>query len=90
MEANQYYHVFNRTNNKELLFKAPESYNYFLRQLKKYIAPITDVFAYCLIWNHFHLVVRIKEQQVLDDYFKEKLAKKAIKVSKALMVSLLN
>jgi len=76
MEAEQYYHVFNRTINKELLFKEAENYSFFLKQLKKYVVPVADVFAYCLIPNHFHLVVRIKNESELKNYFSEKLAKK--------------
>lgn len=76
MEAERYYHIFNRTINKELLFKETENYSFFLKQLNKYVVPVADVFAYCLIPNHFHLVLRIKNDKELKDYFTEKFAKK--------------
>ena len=32
----------------------------------KYIAPVADTFAYCLLRNHFHLLVRIKTRRVSE------------------------
>ena len=33
------YHVYNRTNNKELLFKTDENRLFFLREYAKYLEP---------------------------------------------------
>ena len=75
MEADKYYHIFNRTNGSELLFKSDENFNYFLRQYTKYINPIAKTYAYCLLPNHFHLVVQIKAEEELNSFFKDKLIK---------------
>ena len=53
------YHIFNRGNNRENLFIEERNYLYFLLLLEKYIAPIAEIYAYCLLGNHFHLLVRI-------------------------------
>jgi REP element-mobilizing transposase RayT len=74
MEADKYYHIFNRTNNKEFLFKEEENYRFFLEQVKKYIVPIADIFSYCLMPNHFHFVLRIKGDNKLK-VFVEKCSK---------------
>jgi len=55
------YHIYNRGINSEDLFKSSENYSFFLQQYAKYVAPITDTFCYCLLKNHFHLLVRIKD-----------------------------
>ncbi|MEO5500035.1 MAG: hypothetical protein ABIR31_01220 [Ginsengibacter sp.] len=55
------YHIYNRGNNKEIIFKSHENYIYFLTQWKKYIQPIADTFCYNLLPNHFHFFIRIKE-----------------------------
>jgi putative transposase len=55
------YHIFNRTNNKEDLFKAPENYLLFLKLCKKYIVPVADIHCYCLLPNHFHLLLHTKK-----------------------------
>ena len=66
------YHVFNRGNNKEDIFKEEKNYPYFLSLLQKYVLPVAEIYAYCLMKNHFHLVVRIKDAELLEDKFKEK------------------
>src|SRR5713101_3495855 len=60
-----YYHIYNRGNNREDLFREERNYRYFLRLYAKYTQPIADTFAYCLMRNHFHLLVRIKETSPL-------------------------
>lgn len=72
-EAGQYYHVYNRGNNHENIFLEDKNYNYFLEKVKKYIVPIADVYAYCLLRNHFHIVLRIKDKDKLPEKFKEKI-----------------
>lgn len=66
LEFDQYYHIYNRGNNRENLFRKADNYHYFLKLYTKYIHPITDSFAYCLLPNHFHLLVRIKTAQEQD------------------------
>ena len=72
-EAGQYYHVYNRGNNSENIFIEERNYNYFLEKVKKYILPIADIYAYCLLKNHFHIVLRIKDKIDLPEKFKEKI-----------------
>ncbi len=62
----QYFHVFNRGNNGENIFLEKRNYVYFLHLYLKYITPIADTFAYCLMRNHFHLLIRI--HNVPDGY----------------------
>ena len=63
LEFGRYYHIYNRGNNSETLFKAPENYRYFLSLYMKYIDPVADTLAYCLMSNHIHLVIRTKEER---------------------------
>ena len=60
LQFNQYYHLYNRGNNKEALFKEGRNYYYFLDLYKKYIYPMADLYAYCLLPTHFHFIIRIK------------------------------
>jgi REP element-mobilizing transposase RayT len=57
-----YYHIYNRGNNGIDIFFETENYHYFLRLYAKYIEPIAETFAWCLLKNHFHILVRIKEK----------------------------
>ncbi len=61
LQRNNYYHIFNRGNNGADIFFEEENYDYFLGLLKKHIIPIADILSYCLLKNHFHLLVRIKD-----------------------------
>ena len=60
MNPAEYYHVFNRGNNRENIFYKPRNAIYFLLQYHKYLSPLLDTYAYCLLPNHFHLLVRVK------------------------------
>lgn len=65
MTPSSYYHIFNRGINKDLIFFEEANYTYFLQQFKKYVAEYVDVFAYCLMPNHFHFFIRVKELEYL-------------------------
>ena len=75
LEFDQYYHIYNRGNNRENLFRKPDNYHYFLRQYTKHINPIADTFAYCLLPNHFHLLVKIKTVEAIQRHQRKPLKK---------------
>lgn len=56
-EENNIYHIYNRGNNKEVIFFDDENYLFFLQKIKKELSPYCKVLAYCLMPNHFHLMV---------------------------------
>jgi len=61
-----YYHIYNRGNNRENLFFEPRNYPYFLQLYAKHILPVAQTFAYCLLPNHYHFLIRTytEEEQV--------------------------
>lgn len=61
-----YYHIYNRGINSCNLFTEPDNYAYFLSLYDKYISPVADTFAWVLMPNHFHLLVRIKEKSEVE------------------------
>ncbi len=61
LESGHYYHIYNQGNNKEELFIEEKNYSYFLSLLKKYIVPIAEIYCYCLLPNHFHLLIRTND-----------------------------
>ena len=63
---NHYYHIYNRGNNRETIFFEADNYLFFLRKLQTYLCPLVNVIAYCLMPNHYHLLVRIKTSEVLQ------------------------
>lgn len=73
-EPKTIYHVYKQGNAKDNIFREDTNYGFFLKRYQKYIPPITDTYAYCLIPNHFHFMVRVKEG--LKKYAKEKYPNK--------------
>lgn len=56
------YHIYNRGNDKQLIFFNRDNYLYFLKKLRKYIFPHCEILDYCLMPNHFHLLVYADER----------------------------
>jgi putative transposase len=66
LEKGNYYHIYNRGNNGIDVFFDSESYYHFLRLYDRYISPIADTYAWCLLKNHFHTLVYIKTDQEIS------------------------
>ena len=52
------FHVYNRGNNKQLIFFSENNYEFFLKKVQHFICPISDILAYCLMPNHFHFLIQ--------------------------------
>lgn len=58
--ADQFYHIYNRGNNGEDIFIEEKNYSYFLNLIKKHVLPVADIYVYCLLKNHFHILLKTK------------------------------
>ncbi len=56
------YHIYNQGNNRGQIFFEERNYIYFLRKMKKHLIPHVELLAYCLMPNHFHWLVCVKEE----------------------------
>ncbi len=79
-----YYHIYNRGNNRENIFFHDKNYQFFIRRIKENFPDCADLIAYCLMPNHFHLIVYI----VSDTEFHKVIKKTFISYSKAINQSL--
>jgi len=59
LEEGGFYHIYNRSVNREQIFYREEEYTSFLRKISKYLLPYMDIYAFCLIPNHFHIIVQV-------------------------------
>lgn len=59
------YHILARGNNRENIFIGADNYRYFMDKYVEHVVPMADTYAYCLLKNHFHLLVRIKTEEEL-------------------------
>ena len=60
-EEEKFYHIYNRSIDKKPMFCNDGNYEYFLKKYDAYLSAVIDTYAYCLLGNHFHLLVRIKD-----------------------------
>ena len=59
LEQNHIYHIYNRGINSAPIFLSDENKPYFLKLISKYLIEKVEVYAYCLMDNHFHIVIKI-------------------------------
>lgn len=66
INSETYYHIFNRGNNKQIIFFENDNYIFFLSQFKTHALPFCAVYAYCLMPNHFHLFIKVNDQESFE------------------------
>jgi len=68
LKPGRYYHIFDRGVNCENLFIEERNYAYFLSLYALHILPVAETYAYCLLRNHFHILVRINPAPEISPY----------------------
>ncbi len=66
---NGIYHIYNHAIGDDNLFRTEENYTYFLKRYAYFIHPIARTYSYCLMPNHFHLLVKIRSEEELFAVF---------------------
>ena len=81
-EQGEFYHIYNCAVGKEIMFINDDNYHFFLDRFYYYTRDYLCIYAYCLLRNHFHFLVRINDGA---DHLKisEQLRKLFISYSKA-------
>ena len=62
IEHGRYYHIYNRGNNSQKIFKDSDDYKHFFDLMMVYIYPVSEIYSYALMGNHFHFVLRVKDE----------------------------
>lgn len=70
-EPENYYHIFNHSRGNDSLFETDSDYKIFLELISKYIYSVAEIYAYCLMSNHFHFLVRFKEVEIPKSFKKK-------------------
>lgn len=64
-----FYHLHNKSSGHQKLFVTDENYHFFLEKYKHYMGPVADTYAYVMMPEHFHFLVKIKNEGELVKYF---------------------
>ena len=69
VEPGDILHIVNRGNDKRIIFPEPLDFPAFLVLLREGTERFdVQLFAYCLMPNHFHLVVRVADLKAISSY----------------------
>ena len=64
LECGCYFHIYNRGINREKLFYKEAHYIRFMRQYRELLNDHVETYAFCLLPNHFHFLIRIRESAI--------------------------
>jgi len=85
-EADEIYHIYNHANGRENVFESEENYYYFLKKYAEKLDGVVETLAYCLMPNHFHLLIKVKSKQSLEEF----IARKTLKMRKSAIPATVN
>ncbi len=90
MLPGEQYHIFNHANGRENIFIEKKNYTFFLKKMGEHILPVCRIYAYCLMPDHFHLVIEVRHEEELQILWRKNGSKiiltadeMALKTSKA-------
>lgn len=63
-EPNTIYHIYNQGNNRQRIFFEVKNYLFFLQKMRTHLLPYGDLLCYCLMPNHFHWLLFVREVEV--------------------------
>jgi putative transposase len=57
------YYIFNRGNNRAIIFAEDQNFIYYLDLFRRYLFPIVELCVYYMLANHFHMLIRVKDYE---------------------------
>lgn len=70
--SQSYYHIMTRGNNRHQVFRSDDDYVYYLDLIKRYKSGYPfDLFHYCLMSNHVHLLIKTKKASEFSVFMKK-------------------
>jgi len=62
IEPGAIYHIYNRGSNYQKVFFQEKDYQLFLEKLKLYLSEFCSIYAFALLPNHYHLLLRVNDE----------------------------
>ena len=66
LSQSEFYHIYNRGNNKQKIFFSDANYLFFLNKIRDQLLPVCKLISYCLMPNHFHIIIMATEKSIVD------------------------
>jgi putative transposase len=79
-EPDEYFHIYNKTVSGIKLFRDDIDSQTFLKRFESYLGGCLDVYAFVLMPNHFHFLVKVKSYENLVIYAKSQVTSKSKKL----------
>lgn len=76
MTPEKFYHIYNHANGTENLFRSDENYRYFLQRYYHFIPNVADTYAYCLMPNHVHFLIKVKNELSITEFIENQTTPK--------------
>ena len=64
------YHIFSRAVGSERIFREEKNYSFFLQKYRQHILPVADTYAFSLLPNHFHFLIKVKSLDAVMSCFR--------------------
>jgi len=65
-EEQMFYHIICKSIQGIALFKNDDNKRFFLQRYQYYLSPFIDTYAFCLLNNHVHFLVRVKTLAAIE------------------------
>jgi len=65
LRPNLSYHIFNRGINRQAIFFTEDNYRYFIQKYFDYMRNYWKTYAWVLMDNHFHLVIKVNDEETI-------------------------
>lgn len=67
---NECYHIYNRTNNNEILYRDEGDFTFFMKRYSEMTAGYLDLYSWNLLPTHFHLLAKVRSYSAICHHIK--------------------
>ena len=76
LEPGKTYHIYNRSNDRENLFRDYQDHLVFLEKFDFYLSNFLDIYCHNLLPNHFHFLIKLRSEEAITAYLQTQQFKK--------------
>lgn len=76
LKGDTFYHIYNQGIRGQNIFLEEKNYLFFMKKYALYVFPYCETYAYCLLKNHFHFLIKTKSEAQIREMLQTKHADK--------------